>query len=99
MRKVLAIATLAAAMSFGLPCYAQTHTLQVCVGDVAPGQCWSEDNYNCDFANAHKYDTDAAAGRAACAKKGMRVFDVSRLDVHHGGTCGYITLSVTCEKR
>jgi len=99
MRRVLAVAALAAATGVGLPSSVhalETKTVQVCVGDVAPGKCWSDENFNCQFATANASNTDSTAARLACAKRGLRLFNYARIDVHDGDGCGYIVLSVTC---
>jgi hypothetical protein len=69
-------------------------TIQQCIGDVGPGRCYSEVNYDCAFAHANPSTTDTTACTLTCAKRGADVVACVRLDVHGGGNCGYIVDSV-----
>jgi hypothetical protein len=73
-------------------------TMQVCIGDVAPGQCWSPVNFNCGLAKAAPDDTDLAAAAIACARRGAGLVNYTRQTNDRGGECGYIHVSVTCSK-
>jgi len=75
-------------------------TTNICIGDVGPGKCFPpEASFDCAFARANPANTDKAAAELFCAKRGgANVINATRIDVHGGGACGYIVVSVTCSQ-
>jgi hypothetical protein len=76
--------------------HAESAVISQCIGDVGPGKCASDSNYDCEFARANSTNTDRAAAELTCAKTGASVVSVTRLNSHEGGNCGYIVDTVTC---
>jgi hypothetical protein len=76
---------------------AHAETFNICIGDVGPGRCFPADfSFDCGFARAHATDTDVAAAQEFCSRRKAKLINATRIDVHSGGACGYIVVSVTC---